>query len=61
MERREFLALTGTPACLNVASRLAAQIAPEKPKADLTVRISLVEIDIDNRRSIKTTGYRRHE
>ena len=46
MERREFLALTGTPACLNVASRLAAQIAPEKPKAGLTVRISSVEITL---------------
>ena len=56
MDRREFLALMGTPACLNVASRLPAQIAPEKPKADVTLRISSVEVDLFDRR-FKTTGY----
>jgi FtsP/CotA-like multicopper oxidase with cupredoxin domain len=57
MDRRGFLGLMGTSACWGVASHLAAQTAPEQPKADLTLRISSVEIDIGNRRTIKTTGY----
>src|SRR6516162_9306636 len=57
MDRREFLALMGTSACSSVASRLVAQTPPEKPRADVTLRISSVEIDIGDRRNIKTTGY----
>src|SRR6516164_7476641 len=57
MDRRGFLALMGTAACGGVASSLPAQTASEEPKADLTLRISSVEMDIGNRRSIKTTGY----
>jgi FtsP/CotA-like multicopper oxidase with cupredoxin domain len=57
MDRRDFLAAMGTPACWSVASRLAAQAAPENPKADITLRISPVEIEIAPRRTIKTTGY----
>ena len=57
MDRRDFLAVMGTPACWSVASRLAAQAAPENPKADITLRISPVEIEIAPRRTIKTTGY----
>jgi len=52
MDRREFLALMGT-----AASRLPAQAAPENPKADVTLRISPVEIEIAPRRTIKTIGY----
>lgn len=57
MDRREFLTLMGTSACWGGASHLVAQTTPEQPKADLTLRISSVEIDIGNRRTIKTTGY----
>lgn len=57
MDRREFLALMGTSACSNVASRLVAQTPPENPRADVTLRISSVETDIGDRRNIKTTGY----
>lgn len=46
MDRREFLAVM-----------LAAQVAPENPRADITLRISPVEIEIAPRRVIKTTGY----
>jgi len=46
MDRREFLAVM-----------LAAQVAPENPRADITLRISPVEIEIAPRRIIKTTGY----
>src|SRR5215472_6615319 len=57
MDRREFLGLIGTSACGGVPSHLVAQTTQEQPKADLTLRISSVEIDIGNRRTIKTTGY----
>ena len=57
MDRREFLASMGTSACWSSASRLVAQTPTEKPKADITLRISSVEIDIGAQRSIKTTGY----
>ena len=46
MDRREFL-----------AAMLAAQGAPEPAKADITLRISPVEIEIAPRRVVKTTGY----
>jgi len=52
MDRREFLALMGT-----AAPRLAAQAAPESPKADITLRISPVDIEIAPHRMIHTTGY----
>lgn len=54
MDRRAFLATMGFPAGWSVASRLAAQ---ENPKADITLRISPVEVEIAPRRTIKTTGY----
>jgi FtsP/CotA-like multicopper oxidase with cupredoxin domain len=49
IHRRDFLAV--------IASRLAAQIAPENPKADVTLRIAPVEIEIAPKRTIKTIGY----
>ena len=49
IDRREFMAA--------VAMRLAAQVAPENPKADITLRISPVEMEIAPRRTIKTIGY----
>jgi FtsP/CotA-like multicopper oxidase with cupredoxin domain len=49
IDRRGFLALMG--------SRLAAQVAPQNPKADITLRISPVELEIAPRRTIKTIGY----
>jgi FtsP/CotA-like multicopper oxidase with cupredoxin domain len=45
MDRRQFLAA------------LAAQAAPDNPKADITLRISPVELEIAPRRTIQTTGY----
>ena len=55
MDRREFLAAVGTG--LSAASREAAQGVPENPKADVTLRISPVEVEIAPRRTIKTIGY----
>jgi FtsP/CotA-like multicopper oxidase with cupredoxin domain len=49
MDRREFLAA--------IAARLAAQTAPQNPKADIALRISPVELEIAPRRTIKTIGY----
>jgi len=54
MDRREFLALMGSGACVSLASR-AAQT--QNPIADVTLRISPVEIEIAPGRIIKTTGY----
>jgi FtsP/CotA-like multicopper oxidase with cupredoxin domain len=52
MDRRDFLALIGSG-----LSARAAQVAPENPKADITLRISPVEMEIAPRRTIKTIGY----
>ena len=57
MDRRRFLAALGTPAGWSMASRLAAQAPPENTTADITLRISPVEVEIAPRRLIKTTGY----
>ena len=57
MRRREFLALLGTPAYAELARRIGLQTAPDTPKADVTLRISPVEIEVAPRRIIKTTGY----
>jgi FtsP/CotA-like multicopper oxidase with cupredoxin domain len=56
MHRREFLGWMGTCVCLG-SSSLGAQSSPENPKADLTLRISPVEIEIAPGRTVKTTGY----
>ena len=58
MDRREFLATLGAQAGLGSAgSRLAGQALPENPKADISLRISPVELEIAPRRIIKTIGY----
>ena len=57
MQRREFLALLGTPAYAELARRIGLQRAPDSPKADVTLRISPVEMEVAPRRIIKTTGY----
>ena len=57
MERRRFLALFGAPAVAELARRLGLQTAPENFKADITIRISPVEIEVAPRKLIKTTGY----
>jgi FtsP/CotA-like multicopper oxidase with cupredoxin domain len=57
MQRREFLALMGTSAYAELARRIGLQTAPDSPKADVTLRISSVEIEVAPRRIIKTTGY----
>ena len=57
MQRREFLALLGTSAYAELARRVGLQSAPENPKADVTIRISPVEMEVAPRKIIKTTGY----
>ena len=57
MERRTFLALLGTTACAELGRRIGLQTAPDSPKADVTIHISPVEMEVARRRIIKTTGY----
>jgi len=57
MDRRKFLALLGTPAYVELARRIGLQTAPEIPKADITIRIAPVEMEVTRGKIIKTTGY----
>jgi len=57
MERREFLALLGAPAYAELARRISLQTAPDNPKADITIRISSVSMEVTPGKIIKTTGY----
>jgi FtsP/CotA-like multicopper oxidase with cupredoxin domain len=57
MDRREFLALLGAPACAELARRIGVQTAAEILKADVTIRISPVDLEVAPRKIIKTTGY----
>jgi FtsP/CotA-like multicopper oxidase with cupredoxin domain len=60
MERRKFLALLGAPACVEFARRTGLQSAAEitgASKADITLRIAPVELEIAPRMIVKTTGY----
>ncbi|MGC2332189.1 MAG: multicopper oxidase domain-containing protein [Candidatus Acidiferrales bacterium] len=57
MRRREFLELLGAGISVPVASGLAAQVPAGAPKADVTLRISPVEVEIAPGKTIKTTGY----
>ena len=57
MDRRQFLSLLGTSAYVELARRIGLQTAPDNPKADVTIHISPVEIEVAPRRVIKTTGY----
>ncbi len=57
IKRRKFLALLAAPACAEFARRIALQSAKERTKADITLRISPIEIEVVPRRIIKTTAY----
>jgi len=57
MERREFLALLGAPAYAELARRIPWQTPPNDPRADVTLRISPIEVEIAPGKIIKTTGY----
>ncbi len=57
INRREFLALLGIPAYAGLARRIGLQTAPNNSKADVTIRISPVEMEVAPRKIIKTTGY----
>jgi FtsP/CotA-like multicopper oxidase with cupredoxin domain len=57
VDRRKFLALAATPVYAELARRIALPTAQENSKADLSIRISPVEIEVAPRKIIKTTGY----
>ena len=57
MDRRTFLALLSTPAYVELARRIGSQVAPQNPKADVTIRISPVNLELAPGKIIKTTGY----
>ncbi len=57
MQRRKFLTLLGTTACVELARRMGLEAATDNSKPDLTIRISEVEIEVAPRKIIKTTGY----
>jgi len=57
MRRRDFLELLGAGISAPLASRLDAQVPTSGPKADVTLRISPVEVEIAPGKTIKTIGY----
>ena len=57
MDRRTFLGLMGASASVELARRIGWRVAPDNPKADITLHISPVEIEVAPHRVIKTTGY----
>ncbi|MFZ3215564.1 MAG: multicopper oxidase family protein [Candidatus Acidiferrales bacterium] len=57
MQRRKFLQLLGSGACLSLAPNLVAQNSAGNAPADATLRISPVQIAIAPGKIIKTTGY----
>ncbi|HSZ64039.1 MAG TPA: multicopper oxidase domain-containing protein [Terriglobales bacterium] len=57
MQRRKFLSLLGTTACVELARGMGLEVATDNSKPDLTLRISEVEIEVAPRKIIKTTGY----
>jgi len=57
MKRREFLGMLGAPVYADLLRRLDWQGAAESPKADVTIKISPVEIAVAKNKIIKTTGY----
>jgi FtsP/CotA-like multicopper oxidase with cupredoxin domain len=57
VDRRKFLALAGTSVSAELARRIGLTAAQEKSKADLSIRISPVEIEVAPRKIIKTTAY----
>jgi len=57
MERREFLALLAAPAYAEMVRRIGWQAPPENQKAEVTLRISAIELEVAQGKMIKTTGY----
>jgi FtsP/CotA-like multicopper oxidase with cupredoxin domain len=57
MQRRKFLSLLGTTACVELARRMGLEAATDNSKPDVTLHISEVEIEVAPRKIIKTTGY----
>jgi FtsP/CotA-like multicopper oxidase with cupredoxin domain len=57
MARRKFLQLLGTGACLSLVPGLDFQKPPGSSPADVTLRISPVELEIAPGKIVKTTGY----
>lgn len=57
MRRRDFLELLGAGISVPLASSLAAQVPASSPKADVTLHISPVEVEIAPGKIIKTIGY----
>jgi FtsP/CotA-like multicopper oxidase with cupredoxin domain len=57
VDRRNFLAFLGTSACVTAAARLGIQAPTETPKADATLRISPVKLEIAPGKIIETIGY----
>jgi FtsP/CotA-like multicopper oxidase with cupredoxin domain len=57
MERRKFLALLGVPAYAELARRVGLQTVPDNSSADVTIRISPVDVEVAKGKIIKTTGY----
>jgi len=57
MRRRDFLELLGAGISVPLASGLAAQVPSGSPKADVTLHISPVEVEIAPGKTIKTIGY----
>lgn len=57
MQRRKFLSLLGTTVCVELARRMGLQASADDSKADVSIRISEVEIEVAPKKLIKTTGY----
>jgi FtsP/CotA-like multicopper oxidase with cupredoxin domain len=60
MDRREFLTLLGAPGCLALANRIGLQSVAsgsDGSKADVTIHIAPVELEVAPRKIIKTIGY----
>jgi len=49
--------MLGTPVCLEFARRIGLQAPLDDSKADATIHISPVEIEVAPRKMVKTTGY----
>ncbi len=57
MQRRKFLSLLGTTACVELARHIGLEAQAGNSRPDVTIRISEVEIEVAPKKVIKTTGY----
>jgi FtsP/CotA-like multicopper oxidase with cupredoxin domain len=57
VDRRTFLALVGTSACVTAAARLGIQAPSEIAKPDATLQISPVKLEIAPGKIVETIGY----